>query len=119
MGQPVPQIGNTFYAGDMNSKANVQLYEVPNVNDPRTAMNLITQAIGRRGARVSVTDSEAQGNVYFFQGNTAGPGGYFQWIGVFRAVPGGVIGITLGCPQANFEANRALFNQIIGTVNFQ
>jgi len=103
----------------MNSKANVQLYEVPNVNDPRTAMNMIVQAIGRRGAQVSVTDTQAQGNVYFFQGNTAGPGGYFQWFGVFRAVPGGVIGITLGCPQANFEGNRALFNQIIGTVHFK
>jgi hypothetical protein len=119
MGQPVPQIGNTFYAGDMNSKTSVQLYEVPNVSDPRVAMNLIAQAIGRRGARLSVTDSEAQGNVYFFQGNSAAPSGYFRWIGVFRAVPGGVIGITLGCPQANFEANRALFNQIFGTVNFQ
>jgi peptidoglycan hydrolase-like protein with peptidoglycan-binding domain len=119
MGQPVPQIGNTFYAGDMNSKTSVQLYEVPNVSDPRVAMNLIAQAIGRRGARLSVTDSEAQGNVYFFQGNSAAPAGYFRWIGVFRAVPGGVIGITLGCPQANFEANRALFNQIFGTVNFQ
>ena len=119
IGQPAPQIGNTFYAGDMNSKASVQLYEVPNVNDPRTAMNMIVQAIGRRGAQVSVTDTQAQGNVYFFQGNTAGPGGYFQWFGVFRAVPGGVIGITLGCPQANFEGNRALFNQIIGTVHFK
>ena len=119
MRQPVPRIGNTFYVGDMNSQASVQLYEVPNVNDPRTAMNLIAQAIGRLGAQVSVEDTEAQGNVFFFQGSTAGPGGYFHWLGVFRAVPGGVIGITVGCPQASFEANRALFNQIIGTVNFQ
>lgn len=119
MRQPVPRIGNTFCVSDMNSQASVQLYEVPNVNDPRTAMNLIVQAIGRMGAQVSVEDTEMQGNVYLFQGSTAGPGGYFHWLGVFRAVPGGVIGITIGCPQANFEANRALFNQIIGTVNFQ
>lgn len=119
MRQAVPQIGNTFFAGDMNSQANVQLYEVPNVNDPRAAMNLVVQAIGRLGAQVSVEDTRAQGNVYFFQGSTLGSGGYFHWLGVFRAVPGGVIGITLGSPQATFEANRALFNQIIGTLHFQ
>ena len=119
MRQPVPRIGNTFCVGDLNSQANVQLYEVPNVNDPRTAMNLIGQAIGRLGAQVSVEDTEMEGNVGYFQGSTAGPGGHFHWLGVFRAVPGGVIGITVGCPQATFEANRALFDQIIDTVNFQ
>jgi hypothetical protein len=118
MRQAVPRIGNTFAAGDLNTQTNVQLYEVPNVNDPRAAMNLIVQAIGRLGAQVSVEDTEAQGNVFFFQGSTAGPGGYFHWLGVFRAVPGGVIGITVGAPQAAFDANRALFNQIISTVHF-
>ena len=119
MRQAVPQIGNTFYVGDMNSQASVQLYEVPKVYDPRAAMNRIVQAIGRFGAQVSVEDTRTQGNVYFFQGSTAGPGGYFHWLGVFRAVPGGVIGITVGCPQGTFEANRSLFNQIIGTVQFK
>jgi hypothetical protein len=103
----------------MNSQAGVQVYEVPNVNDPRIAMNMIVQAIGRFGAQVSVEDTRAQGNVYFFQGFTEGPGGYFQWLGVFRAVPGGVIGITAGSPQSNFEGNRASFNQILGTVHFK
>jgi hypothetical protein len=119
MRQAVPQVGNTFCAGDINSQANVQLYEVPNVKDTRTAMNMIVQAIGRLGARVSVEDARTQGNLSFFQGSTTGPGGYFHWLGVFRAMPGGVIGITLGCPEASFEANRALFNQIIGTVHFK
>jgi hypothetical protein len=82
-------------------------------------MNMIVQAIGRLGARVSVEDARTQGNLSFFQGSTTGPGGYFHWLGVFRAMPGGVIGITLGCPEASFEANRALFNQIIGTVHFK
>ena len=118
LGQAVSQIGNTFYAGDMNAQTSVQLYEVPNVNDPRAAMNMIVQAIGRMGARISVQDTRAQGNVYFFQGSTAGSRGVFQWLGMFRAVPGGVIGITLGSPQASFEANRASFNQILGTVQF-
>jgi hypothetical protein len=119
MRPPVPQVGNTFAVGDPNSQANVQVYEVPNVSDPRTAMNMIVQAIGQLGAQVSVQDVRAQGNVYFFQGATMGSGGYFQWLGIFRAVPGGVIGITAGSPQANFEANRASFNQIFGSVHFQ
>jgi hypothetical protein len=119
MRPPVPQIGNTFAAGDPNTQANVQVYEVPNVSDPRTAMNMIVQAIGRLGAQVSVEDTRTQGNVYFFQGSTTGSGGYFQWQGVFRAVPGGVIGITTGSPQASFEANRASFNQIFSTVHFK
>ena len=119
MRPPVSQIGNTFAAGDPNTQANVQVYEVPNVSDPRTAMNMIVQAIGRLGAQVSVQDMRTQGNVYFFQGSTVGSGGYFQWQGVFRAVPGGVIGITTGSPQASFEANRASFNQIFSTVHFK
>jgi hypothetical protein len=120
VGQPVAQIGNTFFAGDRNSQTSVQLYEVPNVNDPRTAINMVAQAIGRvQGAQVSLLDTRVQGNVYFFQGTTAARGAYFRWGGVFQVVPGGVIGITLGCPQATFEGNRALFNQIIGTLHFQ
>jgi hypothetical protein len=117
--QSTPQIGQTFIAGDTNAQTSVQLYEVPNVNDPRTAINMIAQAIGRSGGQVTVQDTRTQGNIYLFQGTTAGPGGYFQWLGVFRAVPGGVIGITLGSPQATFEGNRAMFNQIIGTVQFK
>lgn len=115
----VAQIGNTFSVGDMGSQAGVQVYEVPGTTDPTTAMNMIVQAFGRFGAQVVVQDSRSQGDVYYFQGTTMGAGGYSEWLGVFRAVPGGVIGVTAGSPQATFEANRASFNQILGTVHFK
>jgi hypothetical protein len=118
MQQAVSQIGNTFSVGDPAGAA-VQVYEVPNVNDPNVAMNMIAQAIGQYGSQVMVQDARTQGNVTVIQGTTAGPGGYFQWQGVFRAVPGGVIGIVAGAPSQMFESNRAAFMQILGSVQFK
>jgi hypothetical protein len=119
MQQAVAQVGNTFSVGDLNSQAAVQVYEVPNVSDPSMAMNMIAQAIGQFGSQVMVQDSRTQGNVTVIQGTTAGPGGFFQWQGVFRPVPGGVIGIVAGAPSPMFEANRPAFTQILGSVQFK
>jgi hypothetical protein len=115
----VAQIGNTFAVGDLTTQAAVQVYEVPNVDDPNTAMSMIAQAIGQFGSQVMVQDSRTQGNVTAIQGITLGPGGQFQWQGVFRTVPGGVIGIVAGAPAQTYEANRAAFNQILGTIQFK
>jgi hypothetical protein len=119
MQQAVAQIGNTFAVGDATTSVGVQVYEVPNTNDPSAAMNMIAQAIGQFGSQVMVQDTRVQGNVTVIQGMTLGAGGQFQWQGVFRAVPGGVIGIVAGAPSQLFEANRASFNQILGTVQFK
>jgi hypothetical protein len=118
MQQAIAQVGNTFSVGDPNGVA-VQVYEVPNVSDPNVAMNMIAQAIGQFGSQVTVQDARAQGNATLIQGTTVGPGGYYQWQGVFRAVPGGVIGIVAGAPSASFQSSRPAFEQILGTVRFQ
>jgi hypothetical protein len=113
------QIGNTFSVGDGMTQAGAQVYEIPGTNDPQAAMNMLVQVFGQYGAQVAVQDVRTQGDVYYFQGSTMSAMGYTQWLGVFRAVPGGVIGVTAGAPAASFEASRASFNQILGTVRFK
>jgi hypothetical protein len=113
------QIGNTFSVGDNMSQAGVQVYEVPGASDPTAAMNMLVQVFGQYGAQISVQDTRTQGDMIFFQGTTASAMGFNQWLGVFRAVQGGVIGVTVGSPMANFETHRAAFTQILGTVRFQ
>ncbi len=117
---PTTQIGNTFAAGDPMTQAGLQLYEVPGVSDPNMAMNLIAQAIGRFGMQVYVQNSSIQGGgAVFFQGSTLGPNGYFQWVGLFRPVRGGVIGLTVGAPSVNFESSRPLFDRVLRSIAFQ
>jgi hypothetical protein len=116
--QAVPALGNTFAVSDPATLAGMQVYEISGANSAEAALSMMAQTFAPFGMYLEVTGSSQQGGVTMIQGKTTGQGTSFQWLGSFRAVRGGVIGVTIGAPDAAFFAAQAQYLQLLNTVQF-
>jgi hypothetical protein len=118
MQQPSPALGNTFIVGDPVTQSSIQVYEVPGATAPNAAVSMIAQALESYGMEVSIQSTRQQGPVMIVEGTTVGDGGYFLWMGAFRAVQGGVIGVTIGAPGPLYPSQRPMLSQLLNSVQF-
>jgi len=116
---PTPQFGNTFSFGDATTRLIAQVYEVPGAGNPDMAMNMIAQAVGPYGVQFSIQGAYAQGYGAHYEGTTTSAAGTSRWVGLFQAVPGGVVGLVVGSPAWTFDTNRDEIDQVIESVEFQ
>ncbi len=118
MQQPSPALGNTFAVGDPATQSSIQVYEIPGATAPNAAVSMLAQALGNYGMQVSIQSTRQQGPVMIVEGTTVGGGGYVLWMGAFRAVQGGVIGVTLGAPGPLYPSQRPMLSQLLNSVQF-
>jgi hypothetical protein len=114
---PMTQLGVTFSAGDLQSGMSVSVFEIPNVRTVDDALAMLYEAFSNFGLQAQIDQSRQKNGMTLLGGTTysnATPP--FTWVGVFKPVKGGVIGITMGSPSSNFQAAQPALMQYISTV---
>ena len=113
---PSTNLGVTFFAGDQYTGMGVSVYEVPNAGSVDEAINLLFQAFRNSGVSVAVDESSENNGLSVLIGHSGSSNGAFSWIGVFKPVKGGVIGLTMGAPTQNFQNVQPTLMQYLSTV---
>lgn len=113
---PSTQMGITFTVVDQASGAAANVYEVPNATDVENAMSLLFQAFRNAGTQVDITESTIANGMTIMSGTSQAQTGNYTWMGVFKRVQGGVIGVTMGAPSQNFQAMQASLTSYLSTV---
>lgn len=114
---PPTALGITFTAADMATGMSVSVFEIPQTTDVDEALALVYEAFSSYGLQVVINQSGVAEGVTVLIGTTQDPtNGPFTWVGMFKPVTGGVIGLTMGTPSANFQASQATIMQYLSTV---
>ena len=94
----------------------VSVYQFPGVSDVGSALSYVQQTFSSMGYQVSYQSGGSSGRFQEIVGQTQSAYGVFPWRGRFTVTPNGVVGVTVGSPQAAVSQRQALMQQILSSV---
>ncbi len=115
---PMAVFGNTFSVIDPATNSSMQVYEIPGAATVEQAIGMMTQTFAPAGMFLQVNAARPQGNATILDGTTRSAGAAYQWMGAFRVVRGGVIGVTLGSPDYAYGSTRPMLLQLLNNIQF-